>query len=108
MVTGIGTDILQKSRIENIYEKLAKKILGREELGIYERKKDKISYIAKRFCAKEAIAKALGTGIGKEYGFKDLQILNDEKGKPYVFGRDDILISISDEKEYIVAFAILK
>ena len=79
--------------------------------------------MAKRFAAKESFSKSLGTGIGKSINFKDIEILNDKLGKPYYFISPKIkklikkkkkitnfqlFLSISDEKDYSVAFTIIK
>ena len=117
MIVGIGTDIVLKSRINKIKDKLrfAKRILTLDEQEIYNTKGDKKSdYLAKRFAAKEAIAKAFGTGISSKLGFKDFAILNDSQGKPIVVTEHEFLakyrahISISDEKDHCLAFAIIE
>lgn len=112
---GIGVDIVEIERVKNLIEKydnrFIQRILGIEELSIFHSLTlpRNIRFAAKRFAAKEAISKALGTGIG-DYSFKDIQILNLESGKPYVklkgFKANNILISISDEKKLCIAFAI--
>ncbi|MDX1950486.1 MAG: holo-ACP synthase [Rickettsiales bacterium] len=93
MITGIGTDIISISRIEDAFkkfgDKFAERILSDEELEIFIKRKNEknnqqINYLAKRFAGKEAISKAIGTGIGGDISFKDISILNDEKGKPFV------------------------
>jgi holo-[acyl-carrier protein] synthase len=117
MIIGIGTDIVLKSRINKIKDKLrfVKRILTLDEQEIYNTKGDKQSdYLAKRFAAKEAIAKAFGTGISSKLGFKDFAILNDSQGKPIVATEHKVLakyrthISISDEKDHCLAFAIIE
>ena len=119
---GIGTDIVQLSRIEDLYvqfgDKFLARILSPYELNIIQNNDHKISYLAKRFAAKEAVAKALGTGMGKFMAFTEISIENTPEGKPIVVllgkaktyadsnGVREIAITLSDEKEYAVAFAI--
>lgn len=122
MVIGIGTDIVQIDRIEKIYEKyknsfLAKNFHPKECEYFFTLKAPKtIAYLAKRFAGKEAIAKAFGRGIGSKFAFKDIAILNDEFGAPYVeiFRNNDkvftdkkIHISLSDDYPIAVAFAVI-
>ncbi len=122
-IFGIGTDMVLVERIERMLEKHAqsfpKRILTEQELSIFDRHPNQAHYLAKRFAAKEAISKALGTGIGDVCSFQDVSILNDEKGAPIVktsetLGAylatnqlDKIHISLSDEKEHALAFAII-
>ena len=85
--------------------------------------KDKTNYFAKRFVAKEAFAKALGTGFRTNLNFKDIEVINDELGKPHFFKSKKInnivrknfkvknfscFLSISDEKDYSTAFVIIQ
>lgn len=148
MIFGIGTDILSINRIARIknLNHFANKILGTSELKkFHERfgsskeataineieyiqiKRNIVNYLSKRFCAKEAFFKALGTGIGNEnMRFGDVEILNLPSGKPYIAvtqkihdfisknfvktGPKDIKfhISISDEKEFSIAFVTIE
>ena len=124
MIVGIGVDIAETARIERLAaefgERFARRILSPHELLEFERRRHNASYLATRFAAKEAVAKALGTGIGKEFGFHSVQVENDEAGKPQlIFLGDAIelisnrnisnaLISISDEKHYVVAMVVLE
>jgi len=117
-IYGIGTDIVQKSRIEKLFEnygeRFIKRILTPLECSVLNAHHDAVSYLAKRFAAKEALAKALGTGLGQELSFIDLSILNDKNGKPYIEWVDPkhkhadkvFHISLSDEKKYAQAFVI--
>ena len=83
---------------------------------------NRVNYFAKRFAAKEAFAKSLGTGFKNNLNFKDVEILNDKEGKPYFLKTKkidklvknrfkikeyDLLLSITDEKDYSIAFTIL-
>lgn len=101
MVIGIGTDIIENSRVN---EKIAKRILTENEQNIYQAKHPdlKTEYLASRFAAKEAIVKA----TNKQYSVNQIEILNDVSGKPYCSNIPGIELSISHEREYSVAFAI--
>ena len=112
-----GTDIVEISRIQKDIEKLGEKFLNRiytkQEIEYCEtKKKQKYSSYAARFAAKEAIYKALSSYIKTDYTWKDFEILNDEKGKPYVnLGMkieelNSLNITLSHSREYAVANAI--
>ena len=124
-IIGIGVDIIQNNRIKNLLKN--KKFLGRiysdRELKLSKQNKNKVAYFAKRFAAKEAFSKALGTGFRSGWEFKDIEIVNDKVGKPlYVKNKKIIKIvknkfkiknfnsflSISDEKDYSTAFTIIQ
>jgi holo-[acyl-carrier protein] synthase len=122
MIHGIGVDIVLKRRVKNILQlfpnKFPDRILTNKELHIFFTLADnkKVSYLAKKFASKEAVAKALGTGIGLTISFKDIAILNHTNGKPYVtlennkknlIGNNKIDISISDEIDNAIAFVII-
>tara|TARA_Y100000590_G_scaffold445867_1_gene578591 strand:+ start:128 stop:520 length:393 start_codon:yes stop_codon:yes gene_type:complete len=87
-IFGIGTDIVNIKRMEKIFIKknnnFKNRIFSKREILYCENKKKSYSYYAKRFAAKEALSKALGTGIRKGINFKDIEILNDKMGKPYI------------------------
>ena len=120
---GIGTDIIQIDRIRSSIERyganFAKRILHPSELAIFIDRNDDIAYLAKRFAAKEALAKALGTGIAQGVSFVDIETRNDTQGKPELFlhgktqekaeelGVQKSHLSLSDEKEYAVAYVVL-
>lgn len=120
-IIGIGTDILEIERFKKSLERsksLKAKIFTEKEL-LYcaQYKQSQVLHLAGRFVAKEAIAKAFGTGFGKDLSFLDLEILNDEKGKPTVkfsktlakkFGPINILVSISHSKTVATAFALVE
>ena len=120
-VFGIGIDIVELKRVDQIYskygDKFAKKILSNSELKNFQDSNDKISLLAKRFAAKEAVGKALGIGILNGILLKNIFITHDSLGKPLVkinnikklkLHLDKIIhISISDEKKYAVANAII-
>lgn len=122
MIVGIGTDIVQIDRIKKIYDKykytfLEKNFHPKECEYFFTLDASKaISYLAKRFAAKEAIAKAFGSGIGNNLSFKDIAILNDKLGAPYVEIFSDnskditdkkIHISLSDDYPIAIAFVVI-
>ena len=124
MIVGIGVDIAETARMEKLIAKFgqrfARRILTADELLEFDRRKHSSSYLATRFAAKEAVAKALGTGIGEQLGFHSVQIDNDSQGKPLlrflgsavdlIAGLDinNAMISLSDEKHYVVAMVVLE
>ena len=87
-ILGIGTDIVNIKRMEkslkNNNKKLINKIFSKKEIKYCKKKPNKYSYYAKRFAAKEAFSKALGTGIRKGIAFKDIEVFNDTLGKPFI------------------------
>lgn len=121
-IYGIGTDIVQTSRIAKIYNKYHNKFIERiltaEEISILNQRNNKINYIAKRFAAKEALSKALKRGIGEKISFKDISVLNDKNGAPYFtvskklqkfidnLNIEQLHLSLSDESDYVVGFVI--
>ena len=123
MAIAIGTDIVEIARIGEAVSrqgiKFAQRILSQTELEVYQAKSESVSFLAKRFAAKEAIAKALGTGIGYGVSFQDIVISNNQKGAPEVslrggaaevlnsLGASKVLLSISDEKDYALAYAMI-
>lgn len=123
MMLGIGTDLVAKSRIgslvENFPERFAQRILSKAELNNYYKKRS-IDFLAKRFAGKEAVAKALGTGIGEKVAFHEISITNLPSGQPQVtllgkaeklmkeFNIKKIHISLSDEKDFALAFVVIE
>ena len=87
-IFGIGTDIVNISRIEKLIKKdgikFKKRIFTLKEIKYCQIKKNSVSYFAKRYAAKEALSKALGTGIRNGINFKDIEIINDTLGKPKI------------------------
>ena len=83
-ILGIGVDIVENSRItKSLSNKLfLKRIFSNSEILIAKKIKDKKSYYSKRFAAKEAFAKSIGTGFRNNINFKDISIVNDKLGKP--------------------------
>ena len=87
-IFGIGTDIVNIKRIEKSLKRsgssFKNNIFSKNEINYCEKKKNSASFYAKRFAAKEALSKALGTGIRKGIKFKNIEILNDSYGKPSI------------------------
>lgn len=122
-VVGVGTDLLEVARIEGAVQRLGERFVRRiltvEEQLIWQQTAHPLNFLAKRFAAKEALAKALGTGIAKGVGFQQMAILKDEQGAPLVrlngaaserlrqLGGNQALVSLSDESNLILAFAVL-
>lgn len=123
MIVGIGTDIVQIERISAALDRLgegfARRVLTDAELQRFHGSKQPAAFLAKRFAAKEAAAKALGTGIGK-VSFKHLEVSNNAQGAPELtfFGYAAELqkqkritrlhLSLSDEKDAAIAFVVLE
>lgn len=115
MISGIGLDIVEIKRIKNIAErqkKFADRILTPFEKDIYEGLSDKrkIEFLAGRYAAKEAYSKAVGTGIGENLSFLDIQVENDIKGKPFFRFPEEkgVHLTISHSAEYAVAQVIIE
>ena len=123
-IYGIGTDIVKVSRIKNSLKNSSflSKIYNRREVVKCKRVKNSFNCFAKRFAAKEAFSKALGTGIAKGINFNEIVILNDKNGKPYIKLLKDtninvvkkikkkkfkISLSLTDEDNYAVAFVTI-
>ncbi|MFC7365158.1 MULTISPECIES: holo-ACP synthase [Bhargavaea] len=115
MITGIGLDIVEMERIrqaDSRSDRFRRRILNKDELERYEQlgTARRTEYLAGRFAAKEAFAKALGTGIGGACAFGDISVLPDEKGKPLLYFRGepaDGFVSITHTREYAAAQVIL-
>lgn len=123
MILGIGTDIASIARIKGIQARLgdrfAQRILTDKEFALYVKRNRAASYLATRFSAKEAAAKALGTGIGK-VSFHDLETAHTREGAPlmnfYGYAAElqqkrnvqRVHLSLSDEDTHVVAFVILE
>ena len=124
-ILGIGVDIVENSRItESIKNNLfIKRIFSNLEILTAKKIKDKKSYYSKRFAAKEAFVKSIGTGFRNNINFKDISIVNDKLGKPSFIINEKIkkivkkqfktssfnfFLSISDEKKYSIAYVILQ
>ena len=100
MIFGIGTDIVDVERVRKLgsLEKFADKILSLNELEVFKSQIDekKVTFLAKQFAAKEAVSKALGTGIGKDIRFNQIEILRNSDGKPYL-NHDGIITTILND-----------
>ena len=123
MIIAIGTDIVEIQRIADAVErqgdKFMQRILTKSEIADYQMRGNSMSFLAKRFAAKEAIAKALGTGIGRGISFQHMIISNNAEGAPQVELQDNaaerlkqldgtnVLLSLSDEKNYAIAYVAI-
>ena len=124
-IYGIGSDIISniwiKKNLKN--KKFLKRIFSIEEIKKGSKLKNKFMYFSKRFAAKEAFVKALGTGFRDNINFNSISILNDKKGKPYIkFEKSlnkkikllikkkklNVFLSLADEKDYSLAFVIIQ
>lgn len=115
MIIGIGIDIIELERIEKMLDgklKFMERILTERERNVAAELKGHrlVEFVAGRFAAKEAYSKAVGTGIGKEVSFLDIEIRNDDRGKPIVFANTEHLVhlSISHSREFAVAQVVLE
>jgi holo-[acyl-carrier protein] synthase len=124
-ILGIGVDIIENKRINKLINNktFIQRTFGKNEIYFAKKILKKTNFYAKRFAAKEALVKSIGTGFRNSLNFKDIEILNDKIGKPY-FSRStkidkiikkkfkvknfNLFLSISDEKDYSVAFTILQ
>ena len=124
-ILGIGIDIVENKRIKLLIKNKSflNRTFGKNEIRISNSIKDKTNYFAKRFAAKESLVKSLGTGFRNNLNFKDVEVLNNKLGKPYyqitkkindiIYKRFKLrnfklFLSISDEKDYSIAFTILE
>ena len=125
-IFGIGTDIVNIKRMEKSLRrngsKFKNKIFSKEEIAYCEKNKNPFAFYAKRFAAKEALSKALGTGIRKGISFKNIEIFNDAYGKPNIKlkgpvdsylkkkikkNKYNIYLSLSDDKPWAHATVII-
>jgi holo-[acyl-carrier protein] synthase len=124
-ILGIGIDIIENKRIKSLIKNkvFLKRTFSRNEIEFSKKLINKTNFFAKRFAAKESLVKALGTGFRDDINFKDIEILNNNLGKPYYIkskkinliikkkfkiNRYNLFLSISDEKNYSTAFTILQ
>ena len=124
MIYGIGTDIVEVARIEasiaQLGDDFARRILADAEFSSYEKSPIKARFLSKRFAAKEAFSKALGTGLRAPATFQNIAVSHDDLGKPILILSAELQafmqvknikqthISISDEKNLAVAFVVLE
>jgi len=124
-IIGIGVDIVENKRIQKSIKNplFKKRIYTLKELNQSNFVVNRVGYFSKRFAAKEAFSKALGLGFRMNLNFKDIEVINDKMGKPYYVKNKKItkiiqknfkikkfkfFLSISDEKKYSTAFAIIQ
>jgi holo-[acyl-carrier-protein] synthase len=127
-IWGAGVDLCQIERVQAAYarqgERLLQRLLTPAEQSVFHQRQSEnaargVQYLAGRFAAKEALAKALGTGIRSMMGFQAASILSDELGKPWVqthgeltkmFEREHLLahISLSDEADLVLAYCVIE
>lgn len=118
---GIGVDMVEVSRIAAAYarsgERFSRRILSNDEFVSFEQSPSPDNFLAKRFAAKEAIAKAIGTGFSQGVSWSDISLSHDELGRPLVdlsggakkrleeLGGTTALISLADEAGFVIAYA---
>jgi holo-[acyl-carrier protein] synthase len=120
MIVGLGVDLVEVGRVKKTIDRWGERFLNRvftfKEKSYCLKKAFPEQSLAARFAAKEAVLKAIGTGLSSGIGWKDIEIVNDISGKPEVslgekitkrIGHKRILISLSHTKEFAIAFAIL-
>ena len=124
-IFGVGVDLVKNQRIKQSIKKkgFVEKIFSKKEIFYSQKTSNKVNFFAKRFAAKEAFSKALGTGLRGGISFKKIEILNDKMGKPYFYNSNnikriiynrfklksyDLFLSISDETDYSVAFTVIQ
>ncbi|MDC3162222.1 holo-ACP synthase [Candidatus Pelagibacter sp.] len=124
MIIGNGVDIVNNKRIEKSLQikNFKKRLFTLNEISQSKNYKNKTNYYAKRFAAKEAFVKSIGTGFRNNINFNDIEVYNNKKGAPKIkisnkiknllkkkFKTDkyDIHLSLSDEKNHSIAFIIL-
>ena len=124
-ILGIGVDIVENSRINKSLTNnlFIKRIFSNSEILKAKKIKNKKKYYAKRFAAKEAFAKSIGTGFRHNLNFKDISVINDKLGKPkfvitekikkivkkqFKISLFNFFLSISDEKNYCIAYVVLQ
>ncbi len=124
MIFGVGTDVVMVSRIAAAWQRFdrrfAERILTPQELALFADARDPVRFLARRFAAKEAMAKALGTGFAHGISPRLLGIVSDAWGKPQValepaavvvaarLGAGDGFVSIADEEAIVTAFAVFE
>ena len=101
MIYGIGTDIVSIERVQTIINKnrdgFINRVLTEHERALFTNKADSAAFCAKRFAAKEAFSKALGTGIGRVVSFQDLTVRSNENGKPYFMPSEKLRLYLKEK-----------
>jgi holo-[acyl-carrier protein] synthase len=123
MIVGVGTDIIEVKRIERLLskqERFKERIFTQGEIEYCEQKKNNVQNFAARFAVKEALLKAIGTGWREGVTFKEIEVLNNDKGKPELvlsgtvkriteeMGVTNIQVSISHLKDLAIGMVILE
>lgn len=123
-IVGIGTDLVVIKRIEEILlrheERFVERVLHPNEMQRFKDSAFPERFLSKRFAAKEAVSKALGTGIAEGVALHDIEVVNDELGKPHIclhggakmrmqqLGATHCHLSLTDERDHAIAFAVLE
>ena len=124
-IIGVGIDIVESFRVEKSLKnkKFVTRIFTSKEISLSKKYTNKTSYFSKRFAAKEAFVKSIGTGFRNKINFKDISVVNDSLGKPFFIinkkikniiskkfstNNYEFLLSISDEKKYSIAITIFQ
>ena len=121
MVSGIGVDIMEIDRIRRSLDSSGERLLTRlfteGEIAYCISKSNKYQHLAARFAAKEALGKALATGIGGSFGWKDIEIINDTRGRPEFrlhgsletrLKSASLFLSLSHSESHVVAMVIVE
>jgi len=124
MIFGVGTDIVELSRVQATYDRFGehfvRRILMEEELALFRRSKQPVRFLAMRFAGKEATVKAMGTGFAHGVWLRDVGILNNDWGRPLVVWSErggrvcDRLgigaghVSLTDDAGVVIAFAVVE
>ncbi len=124
-IIGNGVDIVENKRIHKLIDNknFIKRVFTNKEIRISKNIKNKTNYYAKRFAAKEAFVKALGTGFRNNINFSDIEVINNKLGKPKIniskkvrdfikkkfkLDKPKIYVSLSDENKHSIAYVILE
>ena len=124
-ILGIGVDVIKNKRIQSLIKNknFIQRTFSENEVKFSKNKHNKINYFAKRFAAKEAFVKSIGTGFRHGFNFKDISVINDKLGKPsfliskkiknmikkkFKIRKFNFFLSITDEEKYSMAFVILQ
>jgi len=123
MIFGIGTDIVELSRVQEVHDRFGRRFVDRllmdEERVLFEKSKQPVRFLAMRFAAKEATVKALGTGFAHGVWIRDVGIVNNDWGRPEIIwsergqklcddlGAGEGHVSLTDDAGLILAFAVV-